>query len=208
MRGLLILGLLVMTVPTYAHHPGEQLDEAMATKEPAFEPTDLRSIPDLTLTDEHGARLTLHDLRESIVVLSFVPHDCSSPCKEQQDILVSVQEQVNITPMKQMVTFLTIHDRNVSSGAPWNRANWQSAAPRDGTVADNARRFTALSDRNPSSPLVHVIDRSSRHAGLFHGTGFQQINLVLYINGLTTTPVAAGKSVPDTWWNSVLGLFK
>lgn len=75
-------------------------------------------------------------------------------------------------------------------------------------MAESARRFTALSDRSPSSPLVHVIDRGSRHAGLFHGTGFQKINLVLYINGLTNAPPVAGKSDPDTWWDPVLGLFK
>ncbi len=208
MKGLLILGLLVTTVPAFAHHPGERLDEVMAGKEPAFEPTDLRSMPDLALTNEQGAMLTLRGLRETIVVLSFVPRDCGAPCTEQQDILASVQEQVNITPMKQMVTFVTIHDRSVSIGARWDHVNWQSAAPRDETVAESVRRFTALSDRNPSSPLVHIIDRSSRHAGLFHGTGFRQINLVLYINGLTNAPVVADKSEPDTWWDSVLGLFK
>lgn len=105
MKRLLILGLLIAAVPAFAHHPGERLDEVMAGKEPAFEPTDLQSIPDLALANEQGARLTLRDLRESIVVLSFVPHDCGAHCTEQQDTLASVQEQVNITPMKQMVTF-------------------------------------------------------------------------------------------------------
>lgn len=208
MKGLLILGLLLMTVPAFAHHPGERLDDVMAGKEPAFEPTDLRSMPDLALNNEQGARLTLRDLREIIVVLSFVPRDCGAPCTEQQDILASVQKQVNITPMKQMVRFLTIHDRSVSIGARWGPANWQSAAPRDETVAESARRFTALSDWNPSSPLVHIIDRGSRHAGLFHGTGFRQINLVLYINGLTNVRPIAESSEPDTWWDTVKELFK
>lgn len=208
MKGFLILGLLIAAIPAFAHHPGERLDEVMAEKEPAFEPTDIRPMPDLVLTDEQGVRLTLGDLRERIVVLSFVPRDCGAPCVEQQDILVSVQEQVNITPMKQMVTFLTIRDRTVSDGPTWDHANWQSAAPADETVAESARRFAALSDRGSSSPLVHVIDRNSRHAGLFHGSGFRGINLVLYINGLTNAPPVADTSEPDSWWDTVMGLFK
>ncbi|MDW3208174.1 MAG: cytochrome-c oxidase [Alphaproteobacteria bacterium] len=208
MKYLAILGLLVAVMPAFAHHPGERLDEVMANKEPAFEPTDTRSMPDLALTDEQGARLTFRDLRESIVVLSFVPRDCGAPCVEQQDNLASVQEQVNITPMKQMVTFLTIRDRKTSNGAPWDNANWRSVAPQDEVVAESARRFATLSDRNPSSPLVHVIDRGSRHAGLFHGTEFQQINLVRYINGLTNAPPAGDEPEPDTWWNSLMGVFK
>lgn len=208
MKGFLILGLLIAAMPAFAHHPGERLDEVMAEKEPAFEPTDIRPMPDLVLTDEQGVRLTLGDLRERIVILSFVPRDCGAPCVEQQDILVSVQEQVNITPMKQMVTFLTIRDRTVSDGPPWDHANWQSAAPATETVAEVARRFSALSNRSSPSPLVHVIDRRSRHAGLFHGNEFRGINLVLYINGLTNAPPVADTSEPDSWWDTVMGLFQ
>lgn len=208
MKVLLIIGLLVIAPPAFAHHPGDRLDEVMAEKEPAFEPTDIRLMPDLALTDEQGAELTLRELRESIVVLSFVPNDCGAPCAAQQDILVSVQEQVNITPMKQMVTFLTIRDRKTSRAATWDDANWRSAAPQDEMVTESAHRFAALSDRNPSSPLVHVIDRESRHAGLFHGNEFQQINLVLYINGLTNAPAVVDQSEPDNWWDKIMALFK
>ena len=208
MKGFLVLGLLIMAMPAFAHHPGDRLDEVMAEKEPAFEPTDIRSMPNLALTNEQGAKFTLRELRESIIVLSFVPRDCGAPCAAQQGILVSVQGQVNITPMKQMVTFLTVRDRKTSNGAHWDDANWRSAAPQDETVAESARRFAALSDRSPSSPLIHVVDRGSRHAGLFHATRFQQINLVLYINGLTNAPPVPGNSESDSWWDSVMGLFK
>ncbi|ANK81542.1 MAG: hypothetical protein TEF_12630 [Rhizobiales bacterium NRL2] len=208
MKALLIFGLLVVAMPAFAHHPGERLDEVMATKEPAFEPTDQRSVPGLALTVEQGQSLTLRDLGDSIVVLSFAPRDCGAPCAEQQEILASVQEQVNVTPMKQMVTFLTILDRPDANGPSWDRANWRSASPSDETVAESARRFTALSDRSPSFPLVHVIDRGGRHAGLFHGTAFRQIHLVLYINGLTNAPPVADTSEPDSWWDRVIGFFK
>ncbi len=208
MNGLLVLGLLLAAMPAFAHHPGERLDEVMAEKEPAFEPTDLRSIPDLELTGEPGSMPDLRDQQERIVVLSFVPRDCGTPCTEQQDILASVQAQVNITPMKQIVTFLTVRDRDVSGGPPWDHANWRSAAPTDETVAESARRLAALSGRSSSLPLVHVIDRGSRHAGLFHGSGFRQINLVLYINGLTNAAPRVGTSEADSRWGRFIGLFK
>lgn len=208
MKGLLIIGFLITAMPALADHPEERLDEVMAEKESDFEPTDVGPVPDLALTNENGARLTLRDLQERIVILGFVPRDCGAPCTEQQNILASVQKQVNITPMRQMVTFLTIRDHGIASDARWESANWLPAAPSNETVAESARRFAALSARNPSSPPVQVIDRRSRHAGLFHGTGFKRSNLVLYINGLTNARPVANESEPETWWDNLKELFK
>ena len=59
---------------------------------------------------------------------------------------------------------------------------------RNVTVEAAAAAFAALSARVTDAPMVHVIDRGGRHAGIFHGAGFGRINLVLYINGLTNAP--------------------
>ncbi len=122
--------------------------------------------------------------------------------------MASAHEQVNITPMKQVVTFLTIREHDVSNGPAWDHADSGSAAPADETVAESARRFSALSERRSSSPLLHVIDRGSRHAGLFHGSEFRELNIVLYIIGLTNARPIADTSEPDSWWHIVMGLFK
>jgi len=184
----LVAALLIAGVaPVAAHHPGERLDEVMSEKEAAFEPMDARRTPRLALTGPDGASLDLSQLAERIVVLSFVPDGCGAPCANQQALLQEVQEAVNITPMREMVLFLTVG----SAAAPdtgWQAENWRLAAPADGTVAEAAAAFAALSARGTDSPMAHVINWGGRHAGIFHGAGFGRINMVLYINGLTNAP--------------------
>lgn len=194
--------LIASTAPVAAHHPGDRLDEVMAEKEPAFEPTDRRRLPPLALTGTEGVDLDLSQFDDRIVVLSFVPESCGAPCADQQALLQAVQEAVNITPMRDMVQFLTVGD----AAAPdpgWQAGNWRLATPADGTVAEAAGTFAALSGRAADAPMVHVIDRGGRHAGIFHGPDFGRINMVLYINGLTNaSPPEPG---PLDW---ILGAFR
>ena len=199
---------LSLSVPALAHHPGERLDEVMADKEPAFEATDIREMPGLSWADDHGTTSSLDDLAEKIVILSFVPRDCGASCAEQQAILASVQMQVNITPMKQIVTFLSVRDPSVSVDAVWDDGNGRSVSPSDGSAESIADGFAALSGRPHDLPIVHVVDRGGRHAGMFHGTEFRLTNLILYINGLTNAPHDTGRSKAGTWWDDVKVWFK
>lgn len=64
----------------------------------------------------------------------------------------------------------------------------QMLAMPEGLVAQAAEIFTVLSGREADAPMVHVIDRDGRHAGIVHGAHFGRINMVLYINGLTNAP--------------------
>ncbi|MEM9762960.1 MAG: cytochrome-c oxidase [Pseudomonadota bacterium] len=173
--------------PAAAHHPGERLDEVMAEKEPAFEPTDPRRMPLLAFTGADGASHDLSALADQIVVLSFRPDGCGEPCADQQALLQEVREAVNVTPMREMVQFLTVGG-DAAPDPDGEAENWHSVSPADETVVEAAAAFAALSARGTDTPLVHVIDRGGRHAGIFHAAGFGRINLVLYINGLTNAP--------------------
>ncbi len=147
----------------------------MTDREPAFEVADSPSTPELSLEEPDGDVLRLGDLHDQIIVLSFVPQNCDSPCAKQQAVLAGVQEQVNASPMKQMVTFVTVLDADASIKAPWDQANWRlMILSDDETTATVADRFAAFSGRDQELPMAHVIDRNGRHAGIFHGSGFQQ----------------------------------
>lgn len=205
---LLFLSLLLSAQPAFAHHPGERLDEVMTGQEPAFEVTDRPSVPNLEVEDQSGKPLRLNDLHDQIVVLSFVPEGCGDPCAEQQTILAAVQAQVNVSPMKEMVTFVTVRDGDVSVEAPWDATNWRQAVPSNGgTTASAADRFAALSGRGQELPMAHIIDRNGRHAGIFHGAEFQKTNLTLYINGLTNNVHAPKPPVEKTWWERLTDWF-
>ena len=163
----------------------------MAQKEPAFEAASHWRMPDLELVTENGEPLSLDDLQDQIVVLSFVTEDCGAPCAEQQAALADVQASLNVTPMRDMVTFVTIHSADQMPSEDWDAVNWRSAtldADATARLATVAADFATLSTRTSGSPMVHVIDRRSRHAAIFHGTNFGRVNAVVYINDLTNAP--------------------
>lgn len=187
LSALFAMLLMASTAPVAAHHPGDRLDEVMAEKEPAFEPTDPRRLPMLALTGTDGDSLDLTGLSDRIVVLSFVPESCGAPCADQQALLQAVQEAVNVTPMREMVEFVTVGEV-AAQDRGWDAGNWRALTPTDNTVTEAAAAFAALSESGADAPLVHIIDRGTRHAGIFHGPDFGRINMVLYINGLTNAP--------------------
>jgi len=90
--------------------------------------------------------------------------------------------------MRDMVTFVTVASTRFDASS-WNPDNWIQGAPDEGeTVAELAASFAGLSARSETAPMVHLIDRGNRHAGIFHEADFGRINMVLYINGLTNAP--------------------
>jgi peroxiredoxin len=208
MKPFLILAFLLVAQPAFANHPGERIDEVMTEQEPAFEVADRPSTPELSLEEPDGNVLRLGDLHDQIVVLSFVPQNCDSPCAKQQTVLASVQEQVNNSPMKEMVTFVTVGEAAASIGAPWNEANWRLVVPSDDeTIAAAAERFAAFSGRGQELPMAHVIDRNGRHAGIFHGSDFNKTNLTLYINQLINNAHAPKPPTKKGWWEWLTGWF-
>ena len=204
----LFVTLLLVAQPAFANHPGERLDEVMTEKEPAFEAADRPTMPDLDVAVQNGDPLRLGDLHDQIVVISFVPQGCGEPCAEQQAVLAGVQAQVNVSPMKEMVTFVTVQDTDAPIEAPWDDANWRLVVPSAGaTAVAAADRFAALSSRDGTFPMVHVIDRNGRHAAIFHGAEFQKTNLTLYVNALTNNAHAPKRQVKKSWWERLTGWF-
>lgn len=199
---VLLAAILAGAAPARAHHPGERLDEVTAAKEPAFEPTGIWRLPDTRLAAADGSPLDLGDLEDRILILSFVPEGCGTPCADQQALLREVQRSVNVTPMREMVLFVTVGGRDVTDSG-WEAVSWQGAVPENGPVAEAAARFAAFSDRTEDAPMAHIIDRGGRHAGIFHGAEFGKINMVLHINGLTNArPPERG------WLDRILGAFE
>ena len=208
MKRFLILALLLVAQPAFANHPGERIDEVMTDRELAFEVADRPSTPELSLEEPDGDVLRLGDLHDQIIVLSFVPQNCDSPCAKQQAVLAGVQEQVNASPMKQMVTFVTVLDADASIKAPWDQANWRlMILSDDETTATVADRFAAFSGRDQELPMAHVIDRNGRHAGIFHGSDFSKTNLTLYINQLINNAHARKPPIEKTWWQRLTDWF-
>jgi len=185
-RSVIFLTAVLLAGPALANHPEDRLDEVMAEKEPAFEATDVRRPPDLDVVDGSGEPFDRGRLSDQIVILSFAPEGCGAPsCVAQQALLARVREAVNITPMRDLVTFVVVAEAGDGGEKP-AASNIITVEPSQGaTAASLAARFADLSSREGVSPKAHVLDRRGRHAGIFHGEEFGYVNMVLYINGLS-----------------------
>lgn len=183
MKDILLLIALVAGLPAYADHPGDRLDEVMAQKEPAFTAVDLNELPALGLLGPDREPLDLESLSDQVVVLSFVPSDCGQPCADQQALLGKVRGGVNSSPMLDMVTFLVVTD--ASDPVPGPIAENVVVARVEKPMEDLVEQYRAIAPDHPEAPLVHVIARGNRHAGVFAGSAFRHINMILYVNGLT-----------------------
>ena len=201
----LIGAFALITSSAFAHHPGVHLNEVMAVQEPAFEPLDHVDAPEFDLTTATGAHLHLADFDREVLVLSFVSGDCHPDCVAQQAALAAVQTRVNITPMLAIVKFITVveqgHSLPEAASSAFDPANWQvvTADPATGEIST----YAALSTRQDLVPMTYMVDRLARVGGIFHGSVFGQVNMVLYINGLTNEHTKR----EATFWQWVWGLF-
>ncbi|WP_206186452.1 hypothetical protein [Thalassospira lohafexi] len=66
----LFLILALTASPAFANHPGEDLDEVMADKEPYFEVTNTGKVPEIELFNQNQGRFNLSDLDDQILILS------------------------------------------------------------------------------------------------------------------------------------------
>ncbi|MBU0726709.1 MAG: SCO family protein [Alphaproteobacteria bacterium] len=221
-----LIGAFAVAMPALAHHPGADLDRVMGSKEQFFQAIDSPA-PLFELADADGKIVKLSDFADKIVVLNFIFAGCTDVCPLHSALIADVQSKINITPMKDMVQFITVTtdpdldtaDVLRSYGEPHglDPHNWMFLTHRPGDPEDATRKlsetynvkFQPLDDgQQMHGVATHVIDRGGRFAAKFHGLRFEPLNLVLYINGLTNAPSRPSKPAEAGWWDSVKGLFR
>ena len=69
-------------------------------------------------------------------------------------------------------------------------------------AAGQIATYAALSTRKDLVRMTYMVDRLGRVGGIFHGIAFGQVNMVLYINGLTNEH----EKREPTFWQWVWGL--
>ncbi len=229
MRFTLLSALLValsFATPSMAHHPGENLDEVISDKETFFQKIDV-SAPPFQLADADGNPVRLSDFADKIVVLNFIFASCTDVCPLHSELIADVQSKINITPMKDMVQFITVTTdpdvdtpdvlRGYGEAHGLDPTNWTFLTRQPGDPEDTTRdlaeaynvRFDPLADGQQMHGVVtNVIDRKGRLAAKFHGPRFDPVNLVLYINGLTNAPARSEKPTETGWWRSIRNLLQ
>lgn len=224
---LLIVALAAGLVagPAAAHHPGHRLDEVMGSREKYFQAVD-KEPPAFSLSDADGRPVTLADFKGKVVVLHFIYASCPDVCPLHADRIAEIQQQVNASPMKAQVQFLSITTDPANDGPEVLRgygpvhgldaANWvfltTPAGQSEYTTRKLAEAFGHTFTKTEGNYQVHgvvthVIDKQGLWRANFHGLRFRPINLVLYINGLVNEH--QGKPAPQTkrWWDRLRELF-
>lgn len=210
--------------PAGAHSP-EDLAAAYLDREAFFQPLDAPA-PDFTLQDADGWIVRLSDLRDQVVVLHFIYASCPDVCPLHAERIAEVQAMVNITPMKELVQFVTVTTDPMGDGPEVMRAygpahglapvNWTFLTAAPGQAEDATRalaleyghKFEETGDGLQVHGVVtHIIDKEGRWRANFHGLRFAPVNLVTFVNALTNEYDQAHDHAEKSWWDDVWDFF-
>lgn len=213
MLALLAVAALAWSSPASAHSL-ESLQQQLIRKERSFEIKD-EPAPDFRLRGVDGEIVSLSDLRGKVIVLNFIGASCEDACQAQARRIAEIQRMVNITPMKDLVAFVTVTTNppgaatevpaSYGPGHGLDPANWRFLAVPPDEPEDTGRTlaerlghtFVAADEGGMNGIATHVIDRDGRWRADFHGLGFASINLVLFANALTNSHVNDDHDIPE-----------
>src|SRR3546814_592725 len=166
--------------PTAAHRPVSYLGRVMDSKEKYFQLID-RPAPAFELMGAGEKAITLADFTDKIVVLHFVYASCPDVCPLHAEKIADVQAKINLSPMKDMVQFVTIttdpekDTADVLAGyGPahgLDPANWTFLTTLPEQAEDSTRTlaqafghsFTTSDDGYQTHGVVtHITDRGAR----------------------------------------------
>ncbi|MCH8113772.1 MAG: SCO family protein [Proteobacteria bacterium] len=196
---VLTIGLLI-SAPTWAHSL-EELERDLSGRERFVEIVN-RPAPHFALEDAEGSLTDIGDLESKVVVLYFIYAFCPNVCPLQSSRVAEVQEIVNSTPLRDLVTFVAISTDPVRDTPPVLRAyagshgldpvNFvflTSGAKRPDLTREIADeyglKFTPTDDGNFTHAVVtHVIDKEGMLRARYHGLNFDAANMALQIDAL------------------------
>ena len=215
-RALALLAVPVFTSQSVAHSLAE-LSQEFVTDEKFFQPVD-EEAPGFTLQDADGHSVSLADFRGKVVVLDFIYTNCPDFCPLHAEKIAGVQRMVNITPMKNMVEFISIstdpsHDfgpvlKDFGSNHGLDPVNWVflTAAPNasEDSTRVLAKSYGAEFKVMPNGDQMHgvvtsVIRADGQLVARFHSLKFENLSLVKFVNALVNDHHALSHVAPSVW---------
>lgn len=202
--GVPALGLMLLTTApaAAAAHSLKDLEDKLLEREPWVEIMN-RPAPAFTLRDAEGRTVSLTDFRGKVLVLNFIYASCPDVCPLHSDFLAAIQQDVNQTPMRDLVRFITITTdpepdtpeamKAYGPAHGLDSSNWEfltsGANDPEGTRRLAKRyglKFTpAKGGYQLHGVVTHLIDKSGNLRARYHGLKFNTTNIILHINALT-----------------------
>lgn len=206
MKGFrLMLGAIVWLLGAGASaHEVDDPVMRLKLKEPYLQRMDPVPAPGFVLEDAEGQKIGLADFRGRIVVLNFIYARCKEACPLQSELLAAVQKQINATPMRDRVQFVTVATdiedaratarimRGYGNAHGLDPLNWTflyggPGAPNAGITLAKAYGldFIPTPDGEQIHGVVtHVIDQEGFLQARFHSLKFQPAHLARYLEVL------------------------
>ena len=198
------LALAAATAAPAAAHSVKALEAKILERETYVQMTDTPA-PGFTLRDADGREVSLDDFRGKVVVLNFAYARCTDVCPLHSNVIASIQEMINATPMRDVVQFISIATdtedgpetadiiRSYAARFDLDPLNWmflyRGLAPKDGTIKLAERyglKFSYTEDGDQVHGVVtHVIDKTGVLRARYHGLRFNPVSLVMHVNALT-----------------------
>lgn len=206
-------------------HSLDFVEQQLMEKEDYFQPVD-SEVPDFALEDSAGSPVEMADLRGKVVILHFIYTNCGDFCPLHTELIATLQAMINLTPMRDRVTFVTITtdpfrdtatvltEYGVAHGT--DPSNWLFLTTRMRQPEDTTRllakayglEFTQTEDGEQMHGVVtHVIDQDGRLKARFHGLKFEPLSLVTFVNALVNRDLPDDGHGNPGFWDWLKGLF-
>ena len=196
------LTLLTTTVSPAVAHSLEEIEEKLNSRERYAQIVNYPA-PEFMLRGLDGETVSLADLRGKVVILWFIYTRCPDVCPLHSEALASIQEQVNQTPMRELVQFITITTdpeqdtvellKKYGLTHGLDPINWTmlTSGPEEPSATRELAekyglKFTLGEDGYQMHGVVtHLIDKSGNLRARYHGLKFNPTNLIVHINALS-----------------------
>lgn len=214
---------LVFSAADLAAHSLKEVEEQLNEREPYVQMVE-RPAPAFTLQAPDGRKISLSDYRGKVVVLWFVYATCPDICPLQTQVIAGLQNEINRTPMRDLVQFVAITTdperdtpevlKEYGPAQGLDPANWVFLTSGPDKPAEATRalaeeyglKFVPTDDgMQMHGTVTHLIDRKGVMRARYHGLEFNPTNFIVHLNALANEdshPEAAASS----FWGSVRAL--
>lgn len=201
--GMLGAIFLILAMASARADSLKEFESQLFKREPYVQLTKVDA-PAFTLTAADGRAVSLSDFKGKVVVLYFVYARCKDLCPLTNDLIASIQEKINATPMRGHVQLITIvtdtedaeKTAEIIRGFPrrhgFDTGNWvalyRGALEPDATIK-LAQQYSlkfiyAEGGDQVHSTVICLIDQRGVERARYHGLNFDHANFISHVKAL------------------------
>lgn len=200
-----------------AAHSLEEVEKQLSEREHYVEVVE-RPPPQFTLQDADGDQVRLLDYRGKVVVLWFIYASCPDVCPLQSQVMAGIQEEVNRTPMRDLVQFVAVTTdperdtpevlKAYGPAQGLDPVNWVFLTSGPDAPAETTRmlaeayglKFVPTEEGLQMHGVVtHLIDGGGVMRARYHGLRFDPTNFIVHVNALTNEHRHPDESQVSVW---------